>query len=189
MKSTGASAPWSTRGFDTKEAESFKKLMKTQCADLLQHGHKKFEWIMTEIQYFGEELSIVVESPEEEWDMRLSCAIRSCAINSGKIKMLHWEILLFEKDGLPDYPKFLKVPKLLLQQCVSPRLAAADFLADEDYQLSRMIKVMLGKKSMCLKLDRSFICDMVFLEKGPRACFKASCIARCSRACRAWRSR
>ena len=151
--------------FDGREVESFKLLMKTQRADLLKHGHKKLERIMTEIQYLGEKLSIVVESPEEEWDMRLSCAVRSCAINSGQIKMLPWEILLFEKDGLPDIPKFLKVPEHLLQQCSAPRLAAADFLTDEDDQLSKMIKVILGKKVMRLKLDRSFICDTVLLEK------------------------
>ncbi len=151
--------------FDNKEVETFKLLMKTQCADLLQHGHKKLERIMTEIHYFGEKLSIVVESPEEEWDMRLSCSLRSWAINSGQIEMLPWEILLFEKDGLPDYPKFLKVPEQLLQQCLAPRLAAADFLTDEDDQLSKMINIMVGKRNMCLELDRSFMCDMTFLEK------------------------
>ena len=151
--------------FDENEMQSFKHLMAQQCNSLVDTGHKRFERICTEVVFLGKPVNVYVETPEDEWEFRLACAVKGCCINSGQESMLPWESLLCKAGEVPNTPASAKVSEKLVDHYASARSAAKGFLGSECVQLSEMIKVILSKRSHLIKLDRSFQCDLVFLEK------------------------
>lgn len=150
--------------FDVQEVKSFKHLMSRQCQLLMDIGHKRFQRIDTDISFLGECIRISAETPEDEHDMRFACAVKGCCINSGQLPMMPWEALLFKVGEVPDTPAFVQMPKVFAEQVSSAREAAVDLLGPDCVQLSEMIRIMLAKKPLLMKLDRSFQCELAFLE-------------------------
>ena len=63
-----------------------------------------------------------------------------------------------------DTPQFSEIPSALLKLVRGCRETAAEWVAGDGYKMTNMITTMLGKSMYAKKIDRSFACDLEFLN-------------------------
>ncbi len=64
-----------------------------------------------------------------------------------------------------DTPQFIEVPQALLKLVKGCRDTAAEWVAGDGGKMATMITTMTGKTAHAKKIDRSFVCDLEFLNK------------------------
>ena len=92
-----------TNNFDLAEILSARKVVKQQTMELIEHGHTTYDKVTTSMLLFGEKVEAVLETPEDEFDFRLSCTLKSICVNSGQFQLLPWEALLWHKGFVPKH--------------------------------------------------------------------------------------
>lgn len=152
--------------FLESEVANFRKIMARRVTELVGMGHKRFELVQTNVQFFGELIQVTLETPDDEVEYRIAAIIKSCAINSGQLAMLPWEEALFKTGEMSKVPMHLKVAEPLLFKYKMARQAMLDYLDQDDAHgsIQDMIVSVVGKTMQLQKIDRTVVCDVAFLE-------------------------
>lgn len=160
---------------DFLEAEvvSFKQLMVDGAAGLQQIGHKVYRRTEGTVQYLGQSVAVTFESANDEWEFRLAARAKTLAYNSNKLEPLPWESMLLPPGTLDGVPEFSKLPESLLCDAVAARGAALQFLDEKGATtLHQMIAVINSKAEALRALDRTFECEIGFLNFGAEPMLK-----------------
>jgi len=107
-----------------------------------------------------------IQNMNDLWTFHLRAETLPIAINSGAIKRLPWERLVFGNDRkIPGYAEAMRVPEELLSSLRKPRDAALSILGGEecDLSLAQMIKLMKANYSTIRGYDRGWECEHIFL--------------------------
>ena len=152
---------------------AWKAQMRRRCAELAELGFKKFEKHDAMIPFFGEEVKIQVECAEDEAEFHLWGLVKSVGLNNGQLPAKPWERCLFSEGCFEHLPRFDHVPQAMLAKIKAARDAAEDFLRHagsdgDDASLQKMCEVLIGKSKQLLKLDRTMIVDLAFIEHKAR---------------------
>ena len=154
--------------FGSVALSAFKDAMRLGARDLVTCGHKAVQKVKSKITFMGVELIATTEGINDEWDWRLSAAIKSNCVNSQQFDLLPWEALCFSAGEVPGARETCAIPEEHCEHILAAREASRDFLRNiclgAHPTLADMQKVILGRAKQLKVLDRSFELDLVFLE-------------------------
>jgi hypothetical protein len=160
--------------FLVSEVESFRRIMKMHTAELVKIGHKKYAKVLTKMQIYGQTIEVTIETPEDEFEWRMSCLLKTACVNSMQLKILPWEALLWEPGQVPEAPLHLQVDPSLLTSIANARDQARDFLDDADCTTMADMVLTLQSKALHLRrTDKSFDCDLYVIKKHAESLLKS----------------
>lgn len=114
---------------DYSEAElaDFRLLMAQKVVVLKTQGHRRMAWKMS-ASIHGEEISLDLDDPNDEWVLRLHSRVKTIAVNSRQVTPLWYEQLSVPERSLKGVLGFLNLPSSMLEPFAAARETAADLL-------------------------------------------------------------
>ena len=135
--------------------------------------------------FFGEMVDIDAESPNDDWSYRYASALKVAGVNSGILKMLPWERLLFKVGAVPGAPQWNKIPNSELEHIAEARDFVLETLGTDAMTLRQMTELLCDRQRVkAIKtLDKTFALDLQFLthhaEPLLKKLFATWCWLRC----------
>lgn len=157
-------------GYAADELQSFREVMSQKVARLKSQGHRRMTWEM-KTEMLGEEITLNMDDPNDEWMWRLHARVKSIAINTRQLKPLWYEEILVPQGTLADAPSHLVLPDSMVEQYMAARGTVADLLAGVS-EMDMAVKIVSTAADTLLDLDKSFECDLAFLNQSAGAMLK-----------------
>jgi hypothetical protein len=159
--------------FTEDEVSSFKDLMRKQASNVEKVLHPAVYKGGAEVEFLGELCKeVLVESVNDEWELRLWAATKSVGINTGAIKKLPWEALIFT-GPIKDLPTVCPIPVSLLNEVAPGRDSLQDLFADAPLTMAGYKDKVNKRYKKLRKVDRSIELEVAFLMERAEPMLRA----------------
>ena len=134
--------------FEVDAVEAFRAASQLHAANLAAQGAQRFEKRNTSVTFFGSNVKIEVDSPNDEWSYRLSAFVKMVGFNSGMLKPTPWEALLHAPGTLQGIPEACKIPASLVETAAIVRDEILDIIGPAPKTIAVMLKdIRAGTRS------------------------------------------
>ena len=89
--------------------KDYSTMMSAKVGQLVGVGHKRIQTISCKVMYMGALCHSVFEGLNDEWTARLRNLREMCAVNSGKVEMLPYELLAYAPGEVLGVPVFSSI--------------------------------------------------------------------------------
>ena len=149
--------------------------MVLQAKQLVAVGHSVYAGSKQQLRFMTALIESLATCPNDEWEFRLSCRLKTLGVAKKAILRHPWEVALYP-DGIPGAEYDGELPAKALQKIEAGRESCRDFLGTNADQMSfaDVKKIVNLRAAVLKKQDRSFECDITFFKRPRRDNFDAA---------------
>ena len=151
--------------FLESEIISFRTISAREAGKLIDGGQRSFEKVDVLVSFLGTSVTIPRSSLHDEWEFRFAGCIKSNACNSGCLRLLPWEKVLFKVGAIPLMSQTVKPPEEALQDYANVRDTVLHCMGKDLLTFADMRKQAQCYAKLWLALDRSFCLELSFLNE------------------------
>lgn len=114
--------------------------------------------------FLDSDIEVATSSLQDQWTLRLAAGLKSTAANSGSLRLLPWEALLWAPGELHTVNSSARVPEHLLDDYANVRDAVAKKLNGKELTIIEMQRAMANDLKALCGLDASFSLELAYLN-------------------------
>ena len=105
----------------------------------------------------------------------MAALIKMIGINTGALKMLPWEAVLFTVRSIPQVPAWVDAEPDLFEKYAPAREEMATMIGEDVVTIAQMKAAVLtrDKRKILKKMDKTIVLELEFLENHAEKCLKA----------------
>lgn len=152
--------------FIESEVRAFKGMMLMQTRAMSAAGRRCTNKTADAILFFGAEIFVARATLDDDWELRFHAKVKSLACNSGVLKLLPWESVLYGTGNVPNTSQTVRPPADLLAEYSNVREVVLRNLGMGPHTFADMRRVAAGSSKVWLGLDRSFSLELACLTEA-----------------------
>ena len=155
--------------FEDGALANFKTAMIHGAGQLVSQGHKTYKQSESSIAFMTQSVTVILETPHDEWEYRLYPLAKTVGVNSGVLAMAPWEKLIFDKSTMASIPTYAKLAPDLIAKISCARDAITEALGSKPQTIREMIRLVNASARIFVQLDRTIQCELAFLNDRAEA--------------------
>lgn len=137
--------------FAEDEVKAFKHIMRGHVARLEGAGWMNQPCRPAKLVFLDSDIEVATSSLQDQWTLRLAAGVKSTAVNSGSLRLLPWEALLWAPGELHTVNSSSRVPENLLDNYAKARDAVAKKMCGKELTITEMQRAMANDaKALCI---------------------------------------